>query len=151
MSHGNKKPPPPVAHSIILEVDTTDIPAPEDPPNNVDDWCSFKGKSAGVTNENFEISVNNKDTITWSGVSTTNTADTVKITEIDYESGTNLFGTGDLSPTGDASTITGTVVNGSKADVETYKIKFSVYNNGVLKSSDNSSVYQIDPRIRINS
>jgi hypothetical protein len=151
MSHGNKKPPPPVAHFIILKVDTTNIAAPEDPPNNVDEWCSFEGQSNGVTNENFEISVKNTDTITWSGVSTTNTADTVKITEIDYESGTNLFGTADLLPAAGASAITGTAVNGSNADVETYKIKFSVYNNGVLKSSDNSSVYQIDPKIRMKT
>lgn len=151
MSHGNKKPPPPTPHSIILKVDTTDIPAPTEPhdANNVDPWCSFEGQSAGVTNELFEIEAAIDDTITWSGVSTTNTADTVKITEIDYEKGTNLFGTQDLYPATGASTITGTVVNGANADVETYIIKFEVYNNNVLKSSPTSSVYEIDPKIKV--
>ena len=102
------------AHSIILKVNTSSIPAPTDPPNNVDAYCSFDGQTNGVSNENFEITVANGDTVTWSGIpDPANAADVVKITEIDYEDGTNLFGTADLS-------------------------------------SGTSSVYQIDPKIKMH-
>ena len=139
-------------HAIILKVNTSTIPAPTNPPGDIDDYCSFEGQTNGVTNENFEISVNNGDTITWSGIpSPANANDVVKITKIDYESGTNLFGTSDLTPTGNANTITGTVANAHSNDVETYKIEFQVFNNNVLKSSGTSSVYQIDPKIRVNT
>lgn len=139
-------------HAIILKVNTSTIPAPTNPPGDIDSYCSFEGQTNGVTNENFEISVNNGDTITWSGIpSPANANDVVKITKIDYESGTNLFGTADLTPTGNANTITGTVANAHSNDVETYKIEFQVFNNNVLRSSGTSSVYQIDPRIRVNT
>ena len=139
-------------HAIVLKVNTSTIPAPTNPPGDIDSYCSFEGQTNGVTNENFEITVNNGDTITWSGIpSPANANDVVKITKIDYESGTNLFGTSDLTPTGNANTITGTVANAHSNDVETYKIEFEVYNNNVLRSSGTSSVYQIDPRIRVNN
>ena len=139
-------------HAIVLKVNTSTIPAPTNPPGDIDSYCSFEGQTNGVTNENFEISVNNGDTITWSGIpSPANANDVVKITKIDYESGTNLFGTTDLTPTGNANTITGTVANAHSNDVETYKIEFQVFNNNVLKSSGTSSVYQIDPKIRVNT
>ena len=139
------------AHSIILKVNTSSIPAPTDPPNNVDAYCSFDGQTNGVSNENFEITVANGDTVTWSGIpDPANAADVVKITEIDYEDGTNLFGTADLYPATGANIITGTIANSSKTDVETYMIKFEVYNNNVLKSSGTSSVYQIDPKIKMH-
>ena len=139
-------------HAIVLKVNTSTRPAPTNPPGDIDSYCSFEGQTNGVTNENFEISVNNGDTITWSGIpSPANANDVVKITKIDYESGTNLFGTSDLTPTGNANTITGTVANAHSNDVETYKIEFEVYNNNVLRSSGTSSVYQIDPKIRVNN
>ncbi len=150
MCNGNNPPATPVNHSIILKVNTTGIPAPENPPNNVDSYCSFVGQTNGVTNENFEISVANGDTVTWSGIpDPANASDVVKITEIDYEAGTNLFGTTDLKPIGGAATITGTIANNTTTDVETYIIKFEVYNNNILKSSGGTSVYQIDPRIKM--
>lgn len=140
----------PTNHSIILQVKTSVIPAPENPPNDVDAYCSFVGQTDGVTNENFEIEVANGDTVTWSGVpDPAIAADVVKITDIDYESGTNLFGTTDLKPVAGANVITGTVSNGTTAQVETYTIKFEVYNNSVLRSSGSSTVYQIDPRIKV--
>ena len=139
-------------HAIILKVNTSTIPAPTNPPGDIDSYCSFEGQTNGVTNENFEITVNNGDTVTWSGIpSPANANDVVKITKIDYESGTNLFGSTDLTPTGNENTITGTVSNAHNNDVETYKIEFQVYNNNVLKSSGTSNVYQIDPRIRVNN
>jgi hypothetical protein len=139
-------------HDIILQVNTTTIPAPTNPPGDIDSYCSFKGQTNGVTNENFEISVKNGDKVTWSGIpDPANAADVVKITKIDYEEGTNLFGNEDLTPKKDESTITGTISNGKKAQVETYKIEFQVYNNNVLRSSGSSAVYQIDPKIRMKT
>jgi membrane-associated protease RseP (regulator of RpoE activity) len=150
MCNGNNPPATPVNHSIILKVNTSGIPAPENPPNNVDAYCSFEGQTGGVTNENFEVSVANGDTVTWSGVpNPANANDVIKITEIDYEAGTNLFGTADLSPIGGAATITGTIANLTTTDVETYTIKFEVYNNSILKSSGGTSVYQIDPKLKM--
>lgn len=70
----------------------------------------------------------------------------MQITEIDYESGINLFGTRDLYTTPNTNTVTGTIVNGTTAQVETYIIKFDIFKDGVLKSS-----YQIDPKIRMKS
>ena len=139
-------------HAIILKVNTSTIPPPTNPPGDIDPYCSFEGQTGGVTNENFEITVKNGDKVTWSGVpSPANPADVVKITRIDYEAGKNLFGNRDLTPKGNENTITGTVSNGQNNDVETYKIEFQVYNNNVLRSSGSSNVYQIDPRIRINT
>ncbi len=133
-------------HQIQLNVNTTAIPYPATT-EQTDANCSFQGQTNGVTNELFNVDVNNGDSVTWIGVSSSApTTDTVSITEIDYESGTNVFGSNDLTPESGASTISGTVSNAHDADVETYTIKFAVYKNGVLHGN-----YQIDPKITVSA
>lgn len=139
-------PPPSTPHSIVLQVNTTSIPPSPTTTELIDANCSFQGNSNGVTNENFVIIAANNDTITWSGISITNPADTVVITEIDYEDGKNLFGNSDLQAPSGASTITGTIVNAQNNDAESYVIKFAVYNSGILRGT-----YQIDPKIQIRA
>lgn len=133
------------AHTIILDVDTYYIPLQPTTPALIDAYCSFVGNTDGVTNENFQITVEDGDTITWSGRSSSMSQDSVKITEIDYEEGIHLLGDSDLSAAPGASTITGTVINGTTAQVESYIIKFDVFNGGSFRGS-----YAIDPKIMIN-
>ena len=143
---GSPTPPSSSNHAIVLQVNTTNIPVPPTTQDLVDANCSFLGNSNGVTNENYEITAANNDTVTWSGVSVSNPVDKVYITEIDYEDGKNLFGSSDLqAPSGQAS-ITSTIVNAQNNDAESYVIKFAVYNNGIFRGN-----YQIDPKIRINT
>lgn len=142
-------PTPPVstAHSIVLQVNTANIPPSPTTTELIDANCSFQGNSNGVSNENFVIIAANNDTITWSGISVTNPGvDTVVITDIDYEDGKNLFGNSDLQAASGAASITGTIVNAQNNDAESYVIKFAVYNSGVLRGN-----YQIDPKIQIRA
>jgi hypothetical protein len=130
------------SHLIILQVNTQSIT-----PTTIDANCSFKGNTDGVSNENFVIIAANGDVITWSGNSMDSVNDTVNITGIDYEDGTHLFGTDDLTPTpADPYRVSGTVINASNTDSETYTITFDVYNGTTKRGS-----YAIDPRIQINA
>ena len=130
------------SHLISLQVNTQSIT-----PTTIDANCSFEGNTNGTTNENFVIIAADGDIITWSGRSMYSVDDTVNITDIDYEDGTNLFGTVDLTPTpADPYRVSGTVANASNADSESYIIRFNVYNGTTLRGS-----YAIDPKIMINS
>lgn len=130
------------SHLISLQVNTGSITA-----STIDANCSFEGNTNGVSNENFVIIAANGDLITWSGRSMDSVNDTVNITEIDYEDGTHLFGTDDLTPTAaDPYRVSGTVINANNADSESYTIKFDVYNGTVKRGS-----YAIDPKIQINA
>lgn len=130
------------SHLISLQVNTQSIT-----PTTIDANCSFEGNTNGVSNENFVIIAANGDLITWSGRSMDSVDDTVNITGINYEEGTHLFGTDDLTPTSaDPFRVSGTVINADNADTESYIITFDVYNGTTKRGS-----YAIDPKIMINS
>ena len=137
-------------YGIVLNVNTGSIPQTITAPDTIDNYCSFTGQVNDQTPENFNINVDNGDTLTWSGVSSSNpTTDTVPITEIDYDSGNHLFGNDDLRPATGATTITGTVTGATDPEVdyeEEYIIKFTDKKNGVLWGS-----YEIDPKITVSA
>lgn len=131
-------------HSIVLTVNTASIPASPTTKELIDANCSF-GQTSG-SNEEYNVNVVNTDTVTWSG-STSTANHVVYITHIDYESGTNLFGSTDLTPASVGESVVGTVQNaGTSKLVDTYKILFDVFKNGALWGS-----YEIDPKITMTS
>ena len=131
-------------HPIVLTVNTASIPASPTTTALTDQNCSF-GQTSG-SNEEYNVNVVNNDTVTWSG-STLTANHIVYITNIDYESGTNLFGNTDLTPASAGASIVGTVQNAGTAGlVDTYKILFQVYKDDVLWGS-----YEIDPKITVSS
>ncbi len=95
------------------------------------------------------IEVVNDDTVTWRGVAN-NGIDVVYISDIDYESGANLFGSTDLTPPSYLGPVViGTVQNADNPGlVETYKIKFQVFVGG---QDGPKGYYEIDPKITVSA
>lgn len=108
-------------------------------PQNVDTYCNF-GQSSG-TNEDFTTDVNVGDTVTWEGSATAGSG-TVNIEKVQYEGGSDVFGTSVLDGTGSPKTVNGTVANDTGGDEETYTILFSV--------SNQNGTFRIDPKIQVN-
>jgi hypothetical protein len=108
---------------------------------NVDTYCNF-GQTSG-TNEDFLITVNTGETITWEGEATPSSVN-VNITKIVYEGGNNIFG-GNGTVNGNGDTIKEKVIanvpSNAGGDNETYKIFFTV--------SNQRGVLNIDPKISV--
>ncbi len=138
----SKKDEKPPANNIIvtLNVNTGQIAKP-----NVNPYCNF-GQPSNITNENYTISANVGDNITWQGVSSSApSTDIVNITSINYQGGTNVFGKNVLNGNGEnPEKVVGLVTTSStgKQDCK-YTIKFTVLNNGKKRNG----TFQIDPRI----
>jgi hypothetical protein len=128
--------------NITLHVDTANIK-----PDNVDECCYLSDSEHDTPTEkpeDFMTLVNLLDTVSWKGLPTNSELeDSVKITEMFYKSGTNLFNKETID--GNEGIVTGKVQSGSKGDTQIYGIKFDVIHDGETKS------YSIDPKIRINS
>ena len=108
---------------------------------NVDTYCNF-GQTSG-TNEDFLITINAGDTITWEGEATPSSVN-VNITKIVYEGGNNIFGgNGTVNGNGDTikEKVIGNVPSNAGGDNETYKIFFTV--------SNQRGVLNIDPKISV--
>ena len=125
-------------HIITLNVDTKRVAQ-----NNTDKTCNF-GQTDGSTNKDWTITVKVGDSITWRGLSTYSTKDSVKIKmiKIKKNDGTKIF---------DKDSIKGKKKVFAKAKYSTedksdyeYKIKFTVIRKGKKKN------YHIDPKIRVN-
>jgi len=137
-------------HTIVLHVNTSSIPASPTTAALIDANCSFGQNKTTTSNEAFNIDVVNNDTVTWYGVSSSNTNDIVYVTEIDYESGQHLFGNHNLTPASVGVSIVGTVQNaGTEGLIEQYKIKFSVFKHGSAPGPGHE--YEIDPKLTISS
>ena len=123
-------------HTVTLYVDTTNVTQV-----TVDTYCNF-GQGAGTTNENFTVTVNAGDTITWVGVASPASTNTVSIKQINYEGNSNVFNDNNLLGSGDPETVLGTVLTTAGGEGETYKIFFSV--------SNKPGQFNIDPKISVN-
>ncbi len=123
--------------TVTLNVDTSVNLTPQ----NVDDYSNF-GQPSG-TNEDFTTDVNVGDTVTWTGQSSTQPSVTVNITKIQYDGGSDVFGTPVLGGTGSPETVVGTVENDTGGDEETYTIFFTV--------SNQNGTFHIDPKILVNT
>ncbi|MGB5204095.1 MAG: hypothetical protein WBN63_07890 [Eudoraea sp.] len=128
-------------HNIILFVDTANITK-----ENIEERCSFhQGKSKERPGDH-STSVDEGETITWLGLSTSNANDVVNITKIEYKGGADLFGRPKLNGDGGyPETVIGTIKNAPKGE-ETYTITFTVYegNNGGKRNGK----FTLDPKLQ---
>lgn len=126
---------------VTLNVDTGEITK-----DNTSTTCNF-GQEEDISNEEFTISVNVGDSVTWMGVSSSSPeTDVVDITKIKYVKGKNIFGKDlETKDTGKQKKISAKVLS-STAVEGTYKydISFTVTNNGVKRNG----TFHIDPRIQ---
>lgn len=125
-------------HTIILTCDTSNITK-----ENVNEVCSF-GQGRSISNKDYTLDVRLGDVIVWRGLaSNSDLSSTIKLEQVDYQGGRNVFVRNALSD--DEGIITGEVVQGEVGDEEKYDLKFRVYIDG-RRLSDK---FVIDPRIRI--
>jgi len=152
---------------VTLMVDTSKIPKSNNElsKDEIDKYCKFVhldyqgGKLTWIeeraNNEDYEIKVNPDDMVIWNGIPKDKTMTfkpgqkggySVRITEIDWEDGQNLFGSKYLFPKSSKyPSVQGTVRKDvSKIDQMSYIIKFEVYNGEKLHGT-----YKIDPKISI--
>jgi len=124
-------------NTITLYVDTGSVNK-----DNLDSTCNF-GQKKEVSNEDFTTLVQLDDEITWVGKSSSSPeTDLVEINLVKYDGGKKILNKRKLR--GDTKVV-GKVENGNKDDVEKYKIKFTVFNNGIRRGK-----YKIDPKLQIN-
>lgn len=137
-----KKEPAPYANVVVtLRVDTKEINK-----DNLSTTCDF-GQEEGISNEEFTITVNVGDVITWEGVSSTSPdTDVVDITKIKYVKGKNIFGKDlDTTDKGKNQKVSGKVLSSTAVGGDyKYDISFSVTTNGVKRNG----TFHIDPKIQ---
>ena len=122
-------------HTIVLEVNTTDITRATIPEN-----ASFVDQPDGVSNEDFTIVVSAGDTVIWEGISTSNSEDIVNITSINYEGGDRVFDRNRLrGDNGTPERVTGVITEGRRGRENKYKLSF--------KMSNHNGTFHIDPKI----
>ena len=121
--------------TITLHVDTGNIDQ-----QNMDAFCNF-GQRAGISNEEYTVKVRVDDTIIWEGVSSSSESDIVKIKKIKYESGIDILNKKELIG---ETEVVGKVKNGKEGDEEKYLIRFTVYNEGIIRDT-----YEIDPKLQV--
>ncbi|MBL7849581.1 MAG: hypothetical protein JNN04_01675 [Cyclobacteriaceae bacterium] len=128
---------------ITLNVDTSTIDK-----KDVNASCNF-GQEEGVPNEEFTVSANIGDTITWQGISVNAPeTDVVNIVSINYEGGKNIFGQNILSSNRtEPRRVTGKVQSATPEGQDyKYKISFTVSNNGRQRNG----TFHIDPKIQVH-
>lgn len=109
---------------------------------NVNTLCNF-GQNTNIPNEKFSIDAVLKDKVEWVGKLKNPNEGRIDITNVIYESGTNIFNNKDIS--GKGGKVIAMVVKGKKNDELKYGLKFTVFNskgNSVLTDT-------IDPRVKI--
>ncbi len=132
----------PETHLITLTVDTSAINS-----SNIDEMSSF-GQAEEVSNEEFTITVKSGDIVVWQGVSSSSPADEVKISAINYQGGTNVFGQNTLKDTRqNPGVVVGTVEDRPDGAETKYMISFKVFNNGERRNGN----FNIDPKIMIKN
>ena len=123
-------------HTVTLYVDTVNVTQA-----TVDTYCNF-GQGEGTSNEDYTVTVNAGDTITWVGAALNGSTNTVSIKQINYEGNSNVFQDNNLLGSGDPKTVVGTVLSTASGLGETYKIFFNV--------SNKNGQFNIDPKIQVN-
>jgi len=123
--------------TITLHVNTADITH-----NNISTTCNFgKAQKAGISNEEFTITADVGDIITWEGVAIQPSEGEITITRIIYAGGTKIFVNDELP--GKNKVVVGTVKHSTKGKPDfKYKIFFTVNNS--------NPPYKIDPKIQVN-
>ena len=99
-----------------------------------------------ISNEDYTIMVNVGDEITWEGISTSSTNDTVKIKKIRYFNGggRNIFDKDSLSGN---EKVFGKVLRHTRRNKPyKYTIFFTVTNNGTIRNG----TFKIDPKIQVD-
>ncbi len=132
--------------NVILFVDTTNITEDKIESNS---WLGWPNRNG--LNEEYTTNVKLGDTITWLGLSTTSPNDTVNITKIYYDSGSDLFGRSKLkNDHKNPEKVIGTIVNLPKKDKEeTYTISFTVSNGN--NGGKRKGKFRIDPKLKGNN
>jgi hypothetical protein len=124
-------------------------------PINIDNYCKFKENTPGTSNENFSISVNAGDTITWTGEPFgEGSGGEINIVAIIYEKGHEVFSEIDFTrdngkknkPMKAKGSIEQSLPSGYKNDNESYTLYFS-YTDG---PGNYFGTYNIDPKIEVN-
>ena len=125
-------------------------------PYNIDTFCKFKENLPGVSNEDFKLSVNVGDTISWTGETFgPDSNGEINIVGIIYENGSEIFSDLDFDrdngkknkPMKAKGTIEKTLTNPAKGhDDESYTIYFS-YTDG---PGNYFGTFQIDPKLEVN-
>jgi len=118
-------------HTITLYVNTDDIIS-----GTISENSNFEQKKE-ISNEDFTLHVNVGDQITWEGLAMPPSEGVVKITKIEYASGTKFFNNDVL--VGREKVVVAKVNKGSKGDVLKYILTFEV----------NDKEYEIDPKLQI--
>ncbi|MAD96170.1 MAG: hypothetical protein CMB99_02475 [Flavobacteriaceae bacterium] len=101
------------------------------------------GQPRGISNKNFTIYAYKGDIIEWEAVDSSGKGRAVTIEEINYESGTELFGNKKIKRKGREKKIKRKIKKGKRDQSEKYSIVFSFVKDGETKT------IKIDPKIVI--
>lgn len=125
-------------YEITLSVDTSKIT-----PQSIDEFANF-GQPDSIPNKDFTYEVEKGERIKWKGKDLSSDSLTIKIDEIRYESGTQLFrNKNHKRPFWRRSTIRRKVSRGGGGESEKYMIKFS------FEKNSQKFEFEIDPKLII--
>jgi hypothetical protein len=134
-------------HTVTLIVNTANFDR-----NNIDASCSIKAESpsTGVLRsqgdlQNFTLVVNERDSIVWEGVSSSEPGNAIHIKRIKYEKGTKIFNKDRLD--GKARAGKGDIVRGKpiRTTINTEDFKYSL----LFKIDSENGTFKIDPKIKV--